>query len=284
MQTLQNIFKSCRLKVQSSERVHGGDINDAYCLLTTGEKYFLKVNDRNKYPGMFEKEAKGLDLLRKNSSFAIPGVINHGIADGKQYLVLEWFDKGPPQKDMWEKFGEGLASMHQQSKEYFGLDDDNYIGSLQQHNDQHGHWSSFYAECRIKPLVKRLVEEGAISLKDMATADKLCNNLKNIFPREPPSLLHGDLWAGNYLVHSSGYAAIYDPAVYFGHREMDIAMTRLFGGFDQRFYKAYNERYPLEKDWEKRLPLAQLYPILVHAVLFGGHYCIRAMDIVKRFC
>ncbi|HET9746271.1 MAG TPA: fructosamine kinase family protein, partial [Chitinophagaceae bacterium] len=145
-------------------------------------------------------------------------------------------------------------------------------------------WSSFYAQCRIIPLVKRLVDEGAISFKDMETAETLCNKLENIFPREPASLLHGDLWAGNYLVHSSGYAAIFDPAVYFGHREMDIGMTRLFGGFDHEFYNVYNQTYPLENGWEQRLPVAQLYPILVHAVLFGGHYCRQAMDIVKRFC
>jgi len=96
-------------------------------------------------------------------------------------------------------------------------------------------------------------------------------------------LLHGDLWGGNYLIHSSGHAAIYDPAVYFGHREMDIGMTKLFGGFDQRFYAAYHEIYPLEKGWEERLPLTQLYPLLVHAVLFGGHYSSEAMEIIKHF-
>jgi fructosamine-3-kinase len=127
-----------------------------------------------------------------------------------------------------------------------------------------------------------LFERGHCSKTDLAAADKFCGQLTTIFPAEPPSLLHGDLWAGNYLIHSAGYAAIYDPAVYFGHREMDIGMTRLFGGFDQRFYAAYDRCYPLEKGWQTRLSVSQLYPILVHAVLFGGHYVSSAMSIIRQ--
>ena len=131
--------------------------------------------------------------------------------------------------------------------------------------------------------MKKLFDAGDFSATDIRDADLFCNNLKTIFPSEPPSLLHGDLWAGNYMIISSGYAAIFDPAVYCGHREMDIGMTKLFGGFDQRFYDAYNETYPLEKQWQKRLPITQLYPLLVHAVLFGGHYISNVKDIVKQF-
>lgn len=232
---------------------------------------------------MFEKEARGLDLLRKNCSLIVPQIIKAGALDDKQYLILEWLDKGSPKKDMWEKFGQGLATLHKKPQEYFGLNEDNYIGSLQQKNTRHSDWTTFYAECRILLLVKILFDEGTYSKSDLAKAEKFCQRVKEIFPSEPPSFLHGDLWAGNYMIHSSGYAAIYDPAVYFGHREMDIGMTKLFGGFDQQFYNAYNEAYPLEKDWQKRLSLAQLYPILVHAVLFGGHYISSAKNIMASF-
>lgn len=283
MQDLQNILNDCGFKVQHYEPVHGGDINDAYCLITASGKFFLKVNDRNKYPAMFEKEARGLDLLRKNSSFVIPRVIAQGTTDDKQYLVLQWLEKRSPEKGIWERFGQALAMMHQQSRKYFGLDEDNYIGSLKQINDQHENWSSFYAQCRIMPLVEILHNKNVVSSKDVKAAHAFCNKLENIFPAEPASLLHGDLWAGNYLIHSSGEPAIYDPAVYFGHREMDIGMTRLFGGFDQQFYNAYNHYYPLERDWQRRLPLSQLYPILVHAVLFGGHYVSSGLGIIKQF-
>lgn len=283
MESLESIFSDCGLNVQQYQRVHGGDINEAYQLTTTTETYFLKLNDKTRFPAMFEKEAGGLDLLRKNSLLVIPQVIKSGIAGDKQYLVLEWLDKGSPQKNMWEKFGEALATMHAKHQEYFGLNEDNYIGSLNQLNNRHEQWHSFYRECRIMPLVRVLFDEGHYSKTDITAAHNFCQHVKDLFPAEPPSLLHGDLWAGNYLIHSSGYAAIFDPAVYFGHREMDIGMTKLFGGFDQRFYDAYNETYPLERGWEKRLELTQLYPLLVHAVLFGGHYLSSARNIIKKF-
>lgn len=283
VEALQDIFNDTALKILNVERVPGGDINDAYCLVTTNEKYFLKVNDADKFPAMFEKEARGLELLRKNSSIIIPQVIKTGSTGGKQYLLLEWLEKGVPKKDSWQKFGEALAMMHKQPQDFFGLDEYNYIGSLMQVNGEFSDWPSFYAERRILPLVKILFDEGVFSMKDADIAQVLCKKLHTIFPTELPSLIHGDLWAGNYLIHSSGYAAFYDPAVYFGHREMDIGMTRLFGGFDQSFYNAYNTTYRLEKDWEQRILLVQLYPVLVHAVLFGGHYRSQSMDIIKRF-
>jgi fructosamine-3-kinase len=283
MEVVQNIFKDCDLNVHRYERVHGGDINLSYCLFTATGKYFLKVNDKNRYPLMFAKEANGLDKLRELCTLKIPQVIKHGSCNDQQYLLLEWVEKGSPKKDMWENFGSGLAMMHKQPQEYFGLDEDNYIGSLDQNNDPHDEWDSFYSECRVRPLVKKLFDAGDLSPTDIRDADLFCNNLKTILPGESPSLLHGDLWAGNYMIISSGYTAIFDPAVYCGHREMDIGMTKLFGGFDQRFYEAYHEIYPLEKGWESRLPIAQLYPLLVHAVLFGGHYIDSVKNILKVF-
>lgn len=272
MNDLQNIFDDCGLNVQGYEQVHGGDINQAYCLNTVSDKYFLKVNERDKFPLMFEKEAKGLELLRKNCSLIIPQVIRSGVVKDEQYLILEWLEKGRPAKNMWEEFGRAMALLHKQQQDYFGSEEDNYIGSLKQLNSKHSTWEVFFTECRLIPVLKYL---------DIDETN--CIRLASHFPDEPPSLLHGDLWAGNYLIHISGYAAIYDPAVYSGHREMDIGMTKLFGGFDKRFYDAYNEIYPLESDWQQRLPLAQLYPILVHAVLFGGHYISRAREIMRYF-
>ena len=283
MNNLSNIVAETGLHVDHIERVHGGDINEAYCLITATEKFFIKVNNNAAYPLMFEKEAHGLELLRKNSTIIVPKTIKQGSLGNRQYLLLEWLEKGSPQKIMWEKFGGGLALMHQQPQAFFGLDEDNYIGSRSQANQPSGDWQTFYTEFRIMPLVRSLCHSQVYSLDDVKKAASLCNKFEKIFPKEPPSLLHGDLWGGNYLIHSSGHAAIYDPAVYFGHREMDIGMTKLFGGFDQRFYAAYHEIYALEKGWEERLPLTQLYPLLVHAVLFGGHYSSEAMEIIKHF-
>jgi len=111
----------------------------------------------------------------------------------------------------------------------------------------------------------------------------VCKKSEFLFPEEPPALLHGDLWSGNFKITTEGEATIFDPAVYYGHREMDIGMTLLFGGFDQRFYEAYHEIYPLEKDWKQRIPLTQLYPLLVHALLFGGHYVESVRRIMKNY-
>jgi len=283
VELLQNIFIDYGLNVKSYERVHGGDINDAYCLITTSGKYFLKVNDNPEIPLMFEREAHGLDHLRKYSSLIIPQVIKTGAFGYQQYLLLEWLEKGVPKQNTWEKFGQGLALMHKQDQQYFGHYEDNYIGSRRQINDQRNDWPSFYSERRIMPLVKALFFSKMFSSMDIKMTEKFCLKFESMFPKEPPSLLHGDLWSGNYMIHFSGSAAIFDPAIYNGHREMDIGMTKLFGGFDQQFYDAYNETYPLEKDWQKRLPLTQLYPILVHAVLFGGHYISSAKSIITSF-
>jgi fructosamine-3-kinase len=283
VELLKNIFNDCDLIVERFEQVYGGDINKTYCLFTSTGKYFLKVNDKNEYPLMFEREAKGLDKLREHCTLIIPEVTKYGSSDDHQYLLLEWLEKGTPKEDMWGRFGQSLALMHAQPQEYFGLNEDNYIGSLKQINDPHNEWHSFYTECRIIPLVKKLFDAGNFSPTDIKDAEFFCNNLKNIFLPEPPSMLHGDLWAGNYLISSSGYAAIFDPAVYFGHREMDIGMAKLFGGFDQCFYDLYNDTYPLGKGWEKRLPVTQLYPLLVHAVLFGGHYIESVKNIFKAY-
>jgi fructosamine-3-kinase len=289
--SLRPILNDCGLTITRYEPVHGGDINRSYCLYTPEAKYFLKVNDATRYPGMFEKEAKGLGALTKGlatferlSALTVPQVIKSGVVQQQQYLLLEWLEPGKPKEDSWGKFGRALARMHQQAETYFGWEEDNYIGSLPQRNIKHDSWHLFYTEYRIMPLVKLLFQTGSFSKHDVTVTELFCKKMKQLFPYEPPALLHGDLWNGNFMITTTGDAAIYDPAVYCGHREMDIGMTKLFGGFDQRFYDAYNSVYPLEKNWLQRLPVTQLYPVLVHAVLFGGHYAGTAGEIMKQFC
>jgi protein-ribulosamine 3-kinase len=279
--SLQLILDDCGITITRYEPVHGGDINRSFCLYGPDARYFLKVNDASRYPRMFEKEANGLNALQQSGSLTIPAVIKAGIVDQQQYLLLEWIDRGTATPRCWEKFGVALASMHQQQQTKFGWKEDNYIGSLPQRNTPYSSWAEFYRECRIMPLVTRLAEEGSFDKNDVDAAISLCNKFDQLFPAEPPSLLHGDLWSGNYMITSNGEAAVFDPAIYCGHREMDLGMTRLFGGFDERFYSAYNKIYPLEKDWETRLPLTQLYPLLVHAVLFDGHYISNARSIIR---
>ena len=280
---LRKIFQQTGLQISNAKRVSGGDINEAFCLYSGDRKYFLKINEAARYPEMFETEANGLNALKAGSSLKIPEVIKHGIAGSHQYLVLEWLEKGSPGTDFWQNFGRALAEMHKVKQPFFGFHENNYIGSLPQKNTKQDSWAGFYADCRIMPLAKQLKDEGSFSLKDVMAGENFCKKINEIFPEEDPSLLHGDLWSGNYMIVENGIASIYDPAVYYGHREMDLGMTLLFGGFSQSFYDFYNEAYPLEKNWRQRVPYTQLYPLLVHAILFRGHYVGSVREILRAF-
>jgi protein-ribulosamine 3-kinase len=281
--SLQSIIDDCGLKIFRTERVSGGDINYAYRLNDNDRAYFLKINSASAYEGMLKKEANGLEKLRGNFSLCVPKVLKTGTVNDQQYLLLEWIESGNREKNFWKDFGFALANMHNKEQPFFGFEEDNFIGSLIQRNNKLDLWSDFYTECRILPLAKQLHSSGSFSKEDLLLIEKFCNKIADLFPKEKPSLLHGDLWSGNFMCEAKGQACIYDPAVYYGHREMDLGMTKLFGGFDQIFYEAYHTVYPLEKGWEERLPLTQLYPLLVHAVLFGGGYVESARGIIKKY-
>lgn len=280
---MQHIFDHCEISVLSSTPVHGGDINRSFCLQCRDKSYFLKYNDAARYPGMLELEFQGLKELAAQSRLRLPGVIKTGIAGDDQYLLLEWLSPGKPGKNFWEDFGSKLAEMHLEQQQFFGWHADNYTGSLKQINTNCSDWPSFYSEYRILPLIRMIAGRKDFTSSEIRMAETLCGKMSQFFPEEHPSLLHGDLWSGNFISGPEGQAVIFDPAVYFGHREMDIGMTLLFGGFDQRFYSAYNEVYPMKKNWEQRTVLSQLYPLLVHAVLFGGHYLQKVREILKTY-
>ncbi len=265
-------------KISSQETLHGGDINKAAKIETgSGDRFFLKWN--NHTPGdFFESEARGLDLLRSaDSELIIPEVF----LIRNNFLLLEYIEESDT-GDSFD-FGVQLAKLHKKTNELFGLDHSNYIGKLSQRNGYHPNWLEFFIRERLEPQVKLAIDSGKLPKNLLSIFDRVMNYTYVVFPDEPPALLHGDLWNGNYLFNSEGKASTYDPAVYFGHREMDLAMTRLFGGFDSDFYQGYNEEYPLEKGYEERFKLCNLYPVLVHANLFGGHYCSQAEALLKRF-
>lgn len=279
---LPSLLQHLQLDPNRINRVSGGDINQAFQVYRNDQPYFIKINQSGPYPGMMEKEARGLDTLRKNSLFIIPEVQAVGEWEGWQYLILEWLAPAAPQPDYWTRFAEALAHQHHQAQQQFGWEEDNYIGQLPQRNTPSDSWVNFYAEQRITPLVQQLVDKGALSTAALHQLTTWRRTLPERFPQEPPALLHGDLWSGNLLSAKKGHPALIDPAVYAGHREMDIGMTQLFGGFHHSFIDAYQYYYPLEKNWQERLPLTQLYPILVHAVLFGGHYITSARELLQK--
>lgn len=270
------------VQILSVKPVSGGSINQAFQIKTSQRNYFLKYNDADRFPQMFQKEAKGLELLRNSGAINIPEVLLTADAGKHSFLLLEFIDSAPIKADFWDDFGKSLATLHSHKAEKFGLDHDNFMGSLEQSNNFHESWITFFIEERLGPQVRLAREKNAISKNDILAFERLYLKLGDVFPKASPSLLHGDLWSGNFMVNEAGKPCLIDPAVYYGHPEIDIAMTTLFGGFSQRFYEVYNHNNPLEKGWQNRLNIYNLYPLMIHVNLFGGGYLGSVRGILGR--
>lgn len=267
-----------QVKVLDSKPLSGGCINRAERMKTSSGDFCIKFNSKKQYPGMFEAEGKGLELLASAGAITVPGVVGVGSSGDLSFLVLEFISSGVIARGFWEDFGRSMAALHLVRATKFGLDHGNYIGSLSQSNAQSGLWPNFFIQQRLEPQVQ--MANIPTATKNMF--EQLYSRMDSLFPDEPPALLHGDLWSGNYMVGPDGKPVIIDPAVYYGNREMDLGMTRLFGGFDSAFYAAYNEEYPLEPGWEDRLDICNLYPLMVHVNLFGGGYLAQVQSILSR--
>ncbi len=271
------------VRIFAFQALSGGDINAAVRIDTSIGRFFVKWNQKHKFPEMFEKEAKGLDILRSSKHLRIPQVTFTDSAGEYSFLVLEYLEQANRDTNFWNDFGKGLAKLHKSSADFFGLDHDNYIGSLMQSNCKKDHWIDFFIEERLAIQLRLARDSHLIDNHILSASDRLFKRLNELIPEEPSALLHGDLWSGNCMIGDQGEACLIDPAVYFGHREMDLAMSKLFGGFEPSFYEAYNQEYPLEKDWEKRMDICNLYPLLVHVNLFGGNYVSQVASILKAF-
>ena len=272
-----------KIHVRRVTPLSGGSINLAAKLDTTGGIFFLKANDAMKYPGMFEKEASGLKALSSTNAIAIPQVIMTGETQDQSFLVLEFIDGRARQNDFWQNFGTSLAQLHKYFGNHFGFEEDNFIGSLRQSNKQHATWINFFIEERLERQLKLAMSGGLMNSDDQKSFSQLYRRLEDLIPVEAPSLIHGDLWSGNFITGKDGRACLIDPAVYYGHREMDLAMSRLFGGFDPEFYEAYQQEHPVEAGFEDRVDIHNLYPLMVHVNLFGGGYVGQVRAILKRF-
>ena len=269
--------------ITGSRFVSGGSINIAYELQTAGGKYFLKVNHKALYPGMFAAEARGLALLSQTKSVKVPTIVLQADAGNESFLLLDWVDAKRGSVQATQNLGVQLAQMHRNTADEFGLDHDNYIGSLPQSNRKHAKWSDFFIQERLQPMVSLAADKRLLEYADAGNLEKLYTKLPELFDEEAPALLHGDLWSGNYLTTLDDEPYLIDPAVYYGHREVDLAMTSLFGGFSHEFYRDYNEAFPLAKGWQQRTDLWNLYPLLVHLNLFGAGYLNRVRDAVKSY-
>lgn len=279
---LSNALNS-NLKITNLSSISGGSINSTYKAETNEGFFFIKINKVSEHPGMFEAETKGLNLLKAKSKFKIPEVFACDSHQNTSFLILEYLSPGLKTDTFFEFFGKTLADMHRQTQLCFGLDHDNFIGSLQQSNKNHYKWTDFLIEERLEKQLKIAVDTGKMPAGMLKYFQRLYNRLDELLPVEMPSLIHGDLWGGNYLPVENGVSGIFDPAVYYGHREMDIAMTKLFGGFDPQFYMSYNDIFPLESGWEERTDIYNLYPLIVHVNLFGGAYIKNVERIITRY-
>jgi len=272
-----------KVELVSVSSVGGGSINDAFRFETNAGKFFIKKNSASRFPQMFEKEILGIELLASAKEISVPKVVGSGVSGNEAFLVLNFIESAGKSNAFWEDFGKNLANLHKHSASNFGLNHDNYIGSLFQSNRKHDNWADFFREERLEVQVKLARDNGKLGRETVNALERFYLKIDEIFPKESPSLIHGDLWGGNFMVNEIGEAVIIDPAVYYGHREMDLGMSQLFGGFDQQFYEAYNRNYPLEKSWQRRVDYCNLYPLMVHVNLFGGGYLGSVNSILRKF-
>ena len=271
--------------VAEARALFGGDINQAARFKAGGDTYFVKWN-ASAPPTMFPTEAHGLRLLAETEALRVPQVVAQGNAEdgAPAFLVLEYIEQGHKGGgETMARFGEGLAELHRHTAEHFGLDRDNFIGRLAQPNPQTPDWVTFYRDHRIGYQMELARKLGRLPKRREDLLTRLMERLPELLPDDvPASLIHGDLWGGNYLVDAQGRAVLIDPAVCYAHHEMDLAMSELFGGFSARFYDAYQAAWPTP-GYADRRALYQLYYILAHLNLFGESYGGRVDSIAAHY-
>jgi fructosamine-3-kinase len=265
--------------VVATTPVAGGDICTATRLrLSDGRSALIKTK-AHAPETFFTAEARGLTWLADAGGAAVPEML----ASAEDCLIVQWVEPGHPSAEAAEAFGRGLAATHRAGAQGFGADEDGFIGTLPLPNRPADTWPEFYATRRVLPYLKAARDRGSISAEDAESVETVVRRIDEFAgPAEPPARLHGDLWSGNVLWGSDQRAWLIDPAAHGGHRETDLAMLALFGSPHlSRILDAYAEAVPLADGWRQRVPLHQLHPLLVHAVLFGGGYGARAADAAR---
>jgi fructosamine-3-kinase len=263
--------------------VGGGDINEAFrVVLADGREAFVKTRP-DSAPGEYAAEAAGLRWLVEPGALRTPRVLEVD----ERYLALEWIERGRLDASGVEELGSGLAATHTAGAESFGATGElgsAGFGSLRLSNDPTEDWPTFYAERRLRPLARIARERSALSSTGIEAVERVCDRTSELTgPPESPARLHGDLWSGNVMADTAGRPWLIDPSAYGGHREVDLAMLRLFGAPSERIFDAYEERAPLAAGWQQRVELYQLLPLLVHALLFGGSYRSAAERIAQGY-
>ena len=274
-QTTETTFE-----ITDTRSVGGGCINQGYKLLGNDNSYFVKLNQASK-ADMFQAEALGLKQMYATKTITIPQPICWGTVETSSYIVLEWLNLGRGNNDSWWEMGRQLAMMHRQgTAEHYGWEINNTIGSTPQINTWMDNWADFFAEQRIGYQLRLANRKGG----NFPDTDNIVSAVRaKLADRQPEaSIVHGDLWSGNANITADGQPTIFDPATYYGDREVDIAMTELFGGFPATFYQGYNRQWQLDSGYKERKNIYNLYHILNHFNLFGGGYGSQAKRIIKQ--
>ena len=272
-----------RVDPRPAGRVHGGCISECYRWRSESGWLFVKIADSSRF-SMLEAEAAGLEELAEAAAVRVPRVLELGSAGEHAYLALEWIDLASGSSDSAQaRLGEQLARQHRKSAERFGWHRDNTIGSTPQVNPWSSSWLGFFRDSRLRFQLE-LAERNGFGGRLQVRGRELLDRIDTFFADHQPasSLLHGDLWGGNAAADGRGAPVIFDPAVYYGDREADLAMTRLFGGFSTAFYSAYEAAWPLPESARSRVDLYNLYHVLNHLNLFGGGYARQAESMIER--
>ncbi len=268
-------------KITQCQSVGGGSINNTYKITTNQDCFFIKTNTNNVFKNGFKEEVLGLNFLENNSALA-PKIISEGSFQNQIFLILEWIETGFESKQFWLNFAQQLVNLHINKYEMFGLYHNNFMGQLPQNNSFSNNFSEFFIENRLQPQIELAFNNNKLQKKHLLQFEKLYKQLSSIFPKEKPCAVHGDLWSGNFMCSSNEKVVLIDPAVYYGHREIDLAMSTLFGGFSSEFYNNYQEIYPLEKGFNHRKDIYNLYPLLIHLNLFGSSYLRSIENIINN--
>jgi protein-ribulosamine 3-kinase len=285
VQFIDSILKDSlgeKTKLKDFHFLYCGNFNLAAYAETNAGKYFVKWN-KGDHEGMFESEAKSMELLRETNTVQVPKVYGYGKKADGSYLMLDFVAESTKKEDYWQNLGIKLAELHNITNDKFGLNFNNYVGALRQINDFTEDGIQFYHEKRLSIQLESAYKAKRVDYKLYIDLNNIFSKINSLFPKEKPSLIHGDLWSGNIMVGNKGQATLVDPSAYFGLREAEIAFTTLFGGFKNEFYNAYNHTRPLEPGFKDRIDLYNLYPLLVHLNLFEGGYLAAIKQIVKKY-
>lgn len=269
--------------ISESKPISGGDISNAFLLKTSENHYFLKVNSNNNAHTMFLAEMTGLKAIAKTETIKTPKVFTCGTYNNSSFLLMEYIESISPSDNDFELLGNQLALLHKVTQNDFGFDENNFIGSLPQSNQKHMSWADFYLQERIIPQIHLALSNNLLSSKEVPSRQNMDRVCKELFYDINPSLLHGDLWNGNFLIASDGTPYLIDPAVYYGHYEVDIAMSKLFGGFGMSFYETYQEHFQFDSSTDSRIDIYQLYYLLVHLNLFGRSYVGSVNKVLSKY-